>query len=550
MVFFVKLVICSPSFIHPPHKMKLAFIVSWLILNLLCSSIHTSPKNIVGVPQSKKTRYSPSSGEFDCIDLSDSIPFSQVNDDFCDCDDGSDEPGTSACPNTQFHCINIGYRPTNIPSRFVNDGFCDCCDGADEYKSPSGLLCPDTCLEMGRDERERVERDSRIHQEGYQTKLVLVQVAAQKREEKNQELSVLEGEIETAGNSLSSLEQEKTEAETAANEAKEVHNEKVEVLKQEARTKRIAETFNSMDLDGNKVISLEELSGRIELDTDKDGTVDESEIKMLFGDERLDGVSLEELSDRWDEYKSIETAHRAKEEDLINIAKTSETTRVPKPTSEYDPEDPNGLDSQYESEDEFPEDLPEEDISSENSDSSDHEEDQEVALEYDKDTELLIATAEEKKRAYEDAKKSHDDLKNKLNSVQEFLRIDLGPEHEFYSISENCYTKDDREYTYELCPFKKVVQRPKGGGRETSLGVWSDWEHAVFKYGIMIFNRGERCWSGPERNARVAVLCGKDSELISVDEPNRCEYAFEFRTPAACQASLADSRLHNVHDEL
>lgn len=40
-----------------------------------------------------------------------------VNDDFCDCDQGEDEPGTSACSHllsSAFYCGNDGYFPKTV----------------------------------------------------------------------------------------------------------------------------------------------------------------------------------------------------------------------------------------------------------------------------------------------------------------------------------------------------------------------------------------------------------------------------------------------------
>lgn len=80
--------------------------------------------------------YKPDSeGRFQCRTSKKLIPYSSVNDDYCDCDDSSDEPGTSACPDSRFYCTfqNADVEPQYVLGSRVNDGVCDCCDGSDEW---------------------------------------------------------------------------------------------------------------------------------------------------------------------------------------------------------------------------------------------------------------------------------------------------------------------------------------------------------------------------------------------------------------------------------
>jgi protein kinase C substrate 80K-H len=85
---------------------------------------------------------------FTCRDRSQTLPYNRVNDDYCDCADGSDEPGTGACSalGTTFYCWNKGGDPKVIHSMYVDDNICDCCDGSDEKDG----VCKDVCHEEGR----------------------------------------------------------------------------------------------------------------------------------------------------------------------------------------------------------------------------------------------------------------------------------------------------------------------------------------------------------------------------------------------------------------
>lgn len=93
-------------------------------------------KMVRGVLYRRLHLYQPTVNDtFQCLYSKKQIPYKYLNDDYCDCDDSSDEPGTSACPSSKFYCgfQFDGARPQYTLSSRVNDGFCDCCDGSDEW---------------------------------------------------------------------------------------------------------------------------------------------------------------------------------------------------------------------------------------------------------------------------------------------------------------------------------------------------------------------------------------------------------------------------------
>lgn len=109
---------------------------------------------------------SETAATWSCLHSGQQISVAAINDDYCDCDDGSDEPGTSACANTTFYCRNEGHLPAKILSSRVNDGICDaaCCDGSDE--NDGKVQCPNRCGPIGKAYRKQQQELQNIRRAG------------------------------------------------------------------------------------------------------------------------------------------------------------------------------------------------------------------------------------------------------------------------------------------------------------------------------------------------------------------------------------------------
>ncbi|XDC55404.1 hypothetical protein R6Z07M_006586 [Ovis aries] len=471
---------------------------------------------------------------FTCLDGSASIPFDQVNDDYCDCKDGSDEPGTAACPNGSFHCTNTGYKALYISSKWVNDGVCDCCDGTDEYNS--GIVCENTCKEKGRKERETLQQMAEVTREGFRLKKILIEDWKKAREEKQKKLIELQAGKKSLEDQVEVLRTLKEEAEKPEEAAKEQHRrlwEEQQATSKEQRERELAASaFQELDDDMDGAVSVAELQTHPELDTDGDGALSEGEAQTLLGgDTQMDAAFFYDRI--WaairDKYRSevLPTEYPPSPPAPDVMEPKEEQPPMPSPPTEEEDED--------EEDEETEEDEDEEDEDSQGEQPKDTtapvpapqtasptEEDRMPP--YDEQTQAFINAAQEARNKFEEAERSLKDMEESIRNLEQEISFDFGPNGEFAYLYSQCYELTTNEYIYRLCPFKLVSQKPKLGGSPTSLGTWGSWagpDHD--KFSAMKYEQGTGCWQGPNRSTTVRLLCGKETVVTSTTEPSRCD---------------------------
>ncbi|NP_001086185.1 protein kinase C substrate 80K-H S homeolog precursor [Xenopus laevis] len=490
-----------------------------------------------GVSLSNRGFYDDSK-PFTCLDGSRTIPFDRVNDDYCDCADGTDEPGTSACSNGRFHCTNAGYKPQYIPSSRINDGICDCCDTTDEYNS--GVVCENTCREMGRKAREELQVQAETAREGFRVKQLLIEEARKGREEKQTKLQDMVQSRQALQAQVDSLRTEKEAAEQPEQEAKDAHKksweESREAEKVEMDKQRSLEVFTELDQDSDGMLAGVELLSHPELDVDGDGAMSDQEAQSLLG-----GASSVDVSSFQESvWPQIQEKYKS-ETDALPVPPIEQPTESHPEVPEDDDDEEEGDDGEDDEEEE-----PEEDIRVPPSKAQEAEPEMPP---YDETTQALIDAAQKARSQYEEAEKSLHDMEDTIKRLEKEISLDFGPSGEFSYLYGECYELSTSEYVYSLCPFNRVTQKPKHGGSETNLGSWGSWAGPEDnKFSSMKYEHGTSCWQGPNRSTQVKLSCGKDTVVTSTSEPSRCEYLMEFFTPAACHPP--PEALPGDHDEL
>jgi protein kinase C substrate 80K-H len=169
-------------------------------------------------------KFYTSKSTFACIgNPSITLEPSQVNDNSCDCPDGSDEPGTAACAHIDalspeqplpgsitgttnttnalpgFWCANAGHIGTYVPFMYVNDGVCDyelCCDGSDESAHVGGVQCENRCNAIGKEHRRLEEQRRQSKEKSAKQRRAMVKEASDLRHKVEAKISALKSELE------------------------------------------------------------------------------------------------------------------------------------------------------------------------------------------------------------------------------------------------------------------------------------------------------------------------------------------------------------------
>ena len=425
---------------------------------------------------------------FTCLDGSATVGASKVNDEYCDCKDGSDEPGTAACTyevrannDWAFQCTQSGTDvPHLVRHSRVGDGKCDCCDGSDEYDG--SVTCKDTCAELAQREEEERKARAAVRAEGLKKKAEMVEKARHKAAHHAGELEEAEAKLLAAKRSLEQYQADKDEHEAAEKTEREEVKRKSEEKRAEWEKSRPA----LPDASGHtclKWVQTQECRG----DGPADGGITKSCAESIPSS--ASGYCLcaddgdEKVHPRDCGHPSLTCDHVCQYGDFV---------------VESGPAIEDG---------------------------STH----------------VNEKAQAARNAYHDTQREHKDLEDKVKVLQEKVsRLKEDSGLAFEALDGECFELDKGHYLYKLCPFHKMEQVQHGRG--TNMGSWKSFGEQTYSswgakhdFSKMLYRDGERCWSGPSRETTVSLVCGPTTQLLNVDEPSMCVYSAVLQTPAICE---------------
>ncbi|KAJ5204182.1 uncharacterized protein N7498_005061 [Penicillium cinerascens] len=513
------------------------------------------------------------------------IPFSAVNDDFCDCPDGSDEPGTAACAHLSrnspltvaerpgndgldlvlalpgFYCKNKGHRPSYVPFNRINDGICDyeqCCDGSDEWARVGGTKCEDRCKEIGKQWRKQEEKRQKSMTAALKKKKdLLVDAGRQQKEIENHivllgsEIKGAEAKVKGLESSLKTVEEQERKVVRTSGKGKGKVNALAGIAKGRVNELRdaLVEVRQQRDEARSRLKELEEVLSKFKV-----------EYNPNFNDE---GVKRAVRS--WEDYAARglgEVSNSARDRDLDEIAKADDESSGVN-WEHWEKEEDGCVESDliYKIAAYLPPSL----VS--------FLEDKILSVrsileiggilskpEEDSTTESKAVT--EARNALKSGEDELKDLKNKLRDQTADLEKDYGHGGIFRALKGQCISQDAGEYTYEHCFLESTKQNQRKGGGFMSMGkfvrIGSTTVEETNEAGEIIsvekvaleYERGQSCWNGPSRSTKVVLECGEENEILKTAEDEKCVYSMLVTTPAVCAGGEDDNVAPRSKDEL
>ena len=483
-----------------------------------CASV-VAPRHALGVDPALRHRYESESGTYACDENARIIPRSRVNDEYCDCADGSDEPGTSACAGRDggrgFYCVNAGATPLKVPASRVDDGVCDCCDGSDETTNGrKGVKCENTCVVEARARRGELVRRIGDAKKGLKAKASAESKSSGTRRGWEKELASLESTVAGQREGLESLKLAAEEAEEEERKLKE--EEAAKKAKEEAREAN--EATDASDAERSESgYDTEDDGGEMrpsDYGTGPDASSSETDTAESSSNEETAEERGKRIASQWisDEGQPDESAG----EEPVMHDESFDTNMYSEPDSD----------------DVYDEEMEERSMTSKIGSIFGR-----IAKKFTSRSAdaRLAAEAKAKRAAYQDELNKVNDAESKIETLKNNLKRNYGPNGELLPLVGQCFEARVDKYKYKACPFGEAKQDG------TRLGSNSDTEVSDNGELMLKFTEGEKCWNGPSRSLTLTLKCGDRDGLESVEEPSRCEYSATLYTPQACEQGVVDA---------
>lgn len=539
-----------------------------------------------GVAPSDESKYEGAT--FSCLQTKVTIPGTAINDNFCDCSDGSDEPGTGACAGVVsessqpwFYCPNSGGAPRYLyPSR-VGDGICDCCDGSDEWQTGR---CADLCEAHGRAHREELERMKQSMQRGMERKNQAIAAMREKAETSRERLAELRASLP----SLQATERERMQ---------QLEEAERQVL---VSRKEKGDTVSDEDREGLKAAELEMKSAEMDMTVseyakwmEKDGQgnaagsagqgpVVSEYAKWMDKGEGTDASTG--IDQRPTERRTLERIE-VRSGDLVDFVTFvySDGERLTTGDGDGNPQEPFDLKSGETITEirggqgglldsiQFITDAGRESPVYGGSGGDRYSAlvqpgMQIIGLERGAGTAGKIeavqvcesvdrrspeeVTRDNIKWSHKSALREWEKAQAEIRDLEAMLEGHFTDQQAAYSLfTEKCAEATLEGYRYSICLFGEARQD------YNTLGHWKGWDSRIANVGH--FDRGASCFSGRTRTLRVSVKCAENVEILQVREPSQCVYEAKMTHPAACDPRVFEDGVeaqvimpNEMHDEL